>query len=130
MTTQTEALNLALEALEGWGKGFPDNWGDLDTEAVTALREALAKSEQEPVAYIPLKALGQIKPPMLILNNVPIYGYGAEGTVAVHTTPPQRKPMTDDEFTTAIEVEGIPVEDVELAYAIKDIVEAAHGIKE
>ena len=40
---QTEALKLALEALEGWGKGFPDNWGDLDTEAVTAIREALAE---------------------------------------------------------------------------------------
>ena len=35
------ALKLALEALLGWGKGFPDNWGDLDTEAITALREAL-----------------------------------------------------------------------------------------
>ena len=38
-----EAMKLALDALEGWGKGFPDNWGDLDTEAVTALREALAE---------------------------------------------------------------------------------------
>lgn len=42
MSKQTEALKLALEALLGWGKGFPDNWGDLDTEAVTAIREALA----------------------------------------------------------------------------------------
>ena len=42
MNKQTEALKLALEALEGWGKGFPDNWGDLDTEAITAIREALA----------------------------------------------------------------------------------------
>ena len=42
----------------------------------------------------------------------------------------QRKPLTDDEFTTAIEVAGLPVEDVEHAFAIKDLVEAAHGIKE
>ncbi|WP_310643437.1 hypothetical protein [Limnohabitans sp.] len=42
---------------------------------------------------------------------------------------PKREPLTDEEFTTAIEVEGIPVEDVELVWAIKDLVEAAHGIK-
>lgn len=40
--TKDEALKIAMEALEGWGKGFPDNWGDLDTEAVTAIKEALA----------------------------------------------------------------------------------------
>ena len=48
------------------------------------------RTEQEPVAHIPLKALEQIKSPMLVLNNVPIYGYSAEGTVAVYTTSPQR----------------------------------------
>ena len=50
--TKDEALKLALEALEGWGKGFPDNWGDLDTEAITAIKEALAQPEQEPVAWL------------------------------------------------------------------------------
>ena len=45
MSKKDEALKLALEALEGWGKGFPDNWGDLDTEAVTAIKEALAQPE-------------------------------------------------------------------------------------
>lgn len=44
---QTAALKLALAALEGWGKGFPDNWGDLDTEAVTAIREALEQPAQQ-----------------------------------------------------------------------------------
>ena len=48
MTTQTEALKLALEALLSWGKGFPDNWGDLDTEAVNAIKEALAQQSNEP----------------------------------------------------------------------------------
>ena len=48
MSKQTEALKLALEALLGWGKGFPDNWGDLDTEAVTAIREALAEQPAQP----------------------------------------------------------------------------------
>jgi len=42
-----EAMKLALDALEGWGKGFPDNWGDLDTKAVTALREAQASEAIE-----------------------------------------------------------------------------------
>lgn len=54
MSKQTEAMKLALEALLSWGKGFPDNWGDLDTEAVTALREAMAEqpAQQEPEKQI------------------------------------------------------------------------------
>jgi hypothetical protein len=43
-----EAMKLALEALLGWGKGFPDNWGDIDTEAITALRQAIEQAEQKP----------------------------------------------------------------------------------
>ena len=49
---EREALKLALEALLSWGKGFPDNWGDIDTEAVTAIKEALAQPEQEPVVWM------------------------------------------------------------------------------
>ncbi len=46
----------------------------------------------------------------------------------LYTHPPKREPLTDDEFTACIETAGIPVEDVELVWAIKDLVEAAHGI--
>jgi hypothetical protein len=45
--TAQSVMKLALEALESWRKGFPDNWSDLDTEAVTALQEALASEATE-----------------------------------------------------------------------------------
>lgn len=41
-------LKLALEALNEWGKGFPDLVGDLDKQAISAIKEALA---QEPFEY-------------------------------------------------------------------------------
>ena len=45
-----EELKLVLKALEGWCRGFPDLIGDLDEQAITAIKEALAQPEQEPVA--------------------------------------------------------------------------------
>jgi hypothetical protein len=49
MTTQTEALKLALEALEGF---YEYGYDRLECfEYVTAIKEALAKPEQEPVAW-------------------------------------------------------------------------------
>jgi hypothetical protein len=61
---ERKVMELALEALKGWGKGFPDNWGDLDTEAVNAIKEALAQPEQstecgEPVASIFISGIGE-----------------------------------------------------------------------
>ena len=47
--TKDEALKLALEALDEWGKGFPDLVGDLDKQAIAAIKEALAQPQQEPV---------------------------------------------------------------------------------
>ena len=45
--TKDEALKLALEALENWWGFDPENWGDTDNKAITAIREALAQPEQE-----------------------------------------------------------------------------------
>ena len=42
----------------------------------------------------------------------------------------ERKPLSAEDFERLFEVHGIPVEDIELIYAVKDLVEAAHGIKE
>jgi hypothetical protein len=49
--TKDEALDLALEALESWAKGFPDLVEDLDKQAITAIKQALAAPVQEPVAW-------------------------------------------------------------------------------
>ena len=43
--TKDEALKLALAVLKEWHKGFPDDWTDFDTEAVTAIKEALAQHD-------------------------------------------------------------------------------------
>ena len=44
------ALKLALAVLKEWRKGFPDDWTDFDTEAVTAIEEALTESALERMA--------------------------------------------------------------------------------
>ena len=46
MNTQTEALKLALKALETSARNWPS---DSVIEAITAIKEALAQPEQEPV---------------------------------------------------------------------------------
>ena len=52
MTKDKELLDLALEALESWVKGFPDLVEDLDKQAITAIKQALAAPVQEPVATV------------------------------------------------------------------------------
>jgi len=101
--TDRELMQQALEALES-ATGYIHDQTSTGKEiavAITALRERLAQPEQEPVAYIPADALEQIKPPRLILNNVPLYGYSGEGTVAVYTKPQPRREwvgLTEEEM--------------------------------
>ena len=80
--TKDEALKMALETLEIWKGYMPHLWDKTDEQAITAIKEALAQPEQEPVAcveYIPCctdKTCSKCKA----------------------TTPPQRKPLTDEEI--------------------------------
>ena len=46
-----EALKLALEALENWREFDPENFGEVDNKAITAIKQALAAPVQEPVAW-------------------------------------------------------------------------------
>jgi hypothetical protein len=48
--TQTEALRLALEALENWLEFDPENFGEVDKKAITAIKAAL-EAKDEPVAF-------------------------------------------------------------------------------
>ena len=102
MSKQTEALKLALEALEGWGKGFPDNWGDLDTEAITAIKEALAQPEQETVFWYKPYPNGMYNGP---IHNAQIGDVlrGSEEWIPLYTAPPQCKP-TDEMVVAAARV--------------------------
>ncbi len=47
--TQTEVLRLALEALENWLEFDPENFGEVDKKAITAIKAAL-EAKDEPVA--------------------------------------------------------------------------------
>ena len=47
--TEREALQFALETLEIWKGYMPALWDKTDEQAITAIKEALAQPEQEPV---------------------------------------------------------------------------------
>ena len=94
--TKDEALRLAWDALEDIG----DEWGFTSQrtvpkrkEAITAIKEALAQPEQEPVAWISPKELlvmrgnayGGAKDWRVNLGLEP-----EEGDVGLYTTPTQR----------------------------------------
>ena len=102
MTTQTEALKLALEALE---RGETE----LRWKAITAIKEALAQPEQETddltIAYMAALSRGK-------------------------ELAPQRKPLTDDEAFKLIEQDYQMEEYAQAALQLIRRTEAAHNIKE
>ena len=119
--TKDEALKLALEALEKIGY-VPDavNPHPIAT-AIPAIKEALAQPEQEPVKF---EAVWDSGP-----TNKDYEDAMRLKRLQQLTTPPQRKPLTDEEiklqWSEFWETECHPWA-IEFARAI----EAAHGIKE
>lgn len=85
MVTKREALKLALEALEN------AEYGDYDkkelNKAITAIREALAQPEQEPVAWGMMNNDGKIYDCICPEEHDRVEG---EYTTPLYTTPPQR----------------------------------------
>ena len=114
---QTEALKLALEALENAQANVGEWW----PEAITALREALADQpaqQQEPVA-------DECDSPEICRVARQCCGqYGTKNLCA--STPPPRKPLTDEEIETLWQNTSPYYDHQDFARAI----EAAHGIKE
>ena len=115
--TKDEALKLALDAFGEIAWSNETQWQrDRAKEAITAIKEALAQPEQEPDKYV---------------MDIECTQCGAKqsGILTVNTTPPQRKPLTDEEirlqWSEFWETECHPWA-IEFARAI----EAAHGIKE
>ena len=83
--TKDEALKLSMEAMEITG-GF-------DVE-INAIKEALAQPEQEPVAILhryPSKCRMTVEYTDEITEV-------REGSWPLYTTPPQSKPLTDEEI--------------------------------
>ena len=150
-----EALKLALEALEDLGMKHYESTGEvLYKETFTAIKEALAQPEpwekfcdsncvwtdhhpdcklaqpeQEPVAWVSTtellvmrgNALGGAKDWRINLGLVK-----QDGDVGLYTTPPQRKPLTDEEIGAILE--GVNAYGTRL-YTFARAIEAAHGIK-
>ena len=109
--TKDEALKLALEALDGLSEPY-----DV-LKAQEAIREALAQPEQEPVACVGTN--GEL---MWLNKSKVIYSK----PIPLYTTPPQRKPLSNQKI---IEMYNEPRSDAEMIEFARAI-EAAHGIKE
>ena len=138
--TQTEALKLALEALELEDMACryeKDPTPEHIAKAITAIREALAQpdvdrrstesketfDQQEPVAVVSGYYGGQCV--ILPTNPARIFNSGT----ALYTTPPHRKPLTDEEID-AIPFRALEIGPTESFREFARAIEAAHGIKE
>ena len=122
-----EAMKLALEALEetrnalAW---FYDSYPQDVTKkgnkllphvetVLTTLREALVQPQQEPVAWMNAKR-----------DMTYLYGPYNADDIPLYTSPPARKPLTDEEM------EKIAAEYWLYPRKFVRVIEAAHGIKE
>lgn len=129
--TKDEALKLALEALKYPINQSHENFNVdmaelLAHRAITAIKEALAQPEQEPVAILhryPSKCRMTVEYTDEITEV-------REGSWPLYTTPPQSKPLTDEEFRAILRSlsrqQGWDGDGWDLA--LKEAIEAAHGI--
>ena len=117
--TDRDLMKLALDALE-----IAEVDGNCCYEATELLRTRLAQPEQEPVAWLyrdswGVMKLSQVTPPPV-------------GAFPVYTTPPQRKPLSDEWIHRTTILMGFNPEwttEIGIAYAIVRAAEAAHGVK-
>lgn len=121
MVDKDEALKLALEALEQHGTPFLHH-EDAYSNSLNALRQAIADAEkQEPVAWMREDE---------DCTDCIVWEQTEEHTIPLYTSPPQRKPLTDEQideiyFKSSLEVANRCDDIYDFARAI----EAAHGIK-
>jgi len=158
--TKDEALKLALEALEFMSHVDSIFANEFDFQ-INAIKEALAqperlaelgwqeidcpicgggarafpKPEQEPMAWIERDMQCDDFDPDSVTCEKPTIAADGWEWVALYTTPPQRKPLTDEEklmcwarATCDADVEHKTEHQCLMDYA--DEIEAAHGIKE
>ena len=121
--TEKEALKLALEALEDLGMKHFESTGELLAHrAITAIKEALAQPEQEPVAYWNFNS-GFSHCMIDQLNEA-----AKKNPAPLYTTPPQRKPLTDEEIILIVAECAASHQHTDIHFA--RAIERAHGIKE
>ena len=105
----TEAMKLALEALEG------STDKTLSIRAITALQEELAQPQQKPVAIVDDSGV-------IVVCS---YHY-KPGDKLYTVSPAQRKPLTDEELE---EIVKRGAENKPFHHWFARAIEAAHGIK-
>ena len=154
--TKDEALKLALEALHGFIPYLPLNdevqCGRYD-KAITAIKEALAQPEQEPVVWMYQdKSTHEVRFQKHMrdfvdhskTSEVPLYSEplanhelqcvcgavwcGDEMVHLPNKAPPQRKPLTDKEIILIVAECASSHQHTDIHFA--RAIEAAHGIKE
>ena len=119
-----EALELSLEALTYIYTETTADEDELIDQAITAIKEALAQTEPDPVAWM---IWGK--------NNVPSLTFKKPSDKYVfdslYITPPQRKPLTNDAARKLwSHIEGVTVSEAVMFLSVVRATEAAHGIKE
>jgi len=118
-----EALKLALEAMELCnGAETVDGVVIYTDKEIAAIKEALAQPEQEPVAW--MRQDGQKVTTASDRHNYP--DYETRYSIPLYTTPPQRKPLSEEEIGAILE--GVNAYGTRL-YTFARAIEAAHGIK-
>ena len=128
--TQTETLLLALKAMKvnnsawkhladsgdaGYWEAEEQECYQLNEQAITAVEAAL-EAKDEPVGYFSVNDYGNWEENESN-NGIPLY-----------TTPPQRKPLTDEEIGDEFVRFQVGGMFTPFLYAVRAI-EAAHGIK-
>ena len=127
--TKDEALKLALEALEeinqlSIGENAVCLPAEIDT-AMDAIKEALAQPEQEPKCGAIIEVFG--KDWRLEYLSLPVGKHKLYTQQYTYTTPPQRKPLSDEEILTYRHMIDWTAEWSYTNFA--RAIEAAHGIK-
>jgi len=123
-----EALKLALEALEEAHYKIEHKQDAAKREqAITAIKEALAQPEQEPVVFWDGESrFVSQKTKEWDKRTGGTLGFGCD--IALYTTPPQRKPLSDEEIETYRHMIDWTAHWSYINFA--RAIEAAHGIKE
>ena len=126
---EREALKLAMEALKYPLNQSHENFNVdmaelLAHRAITAIKEALAQPEQEPVAILhryPSKCRMTVEYTDEITEV-------REGSWPLYTTPPQRKPLSDEQIILIVAECAASHQHTDIHFA--RAIERAHGIKE
>ena len=152
--TKDEALKLALEALEDLGmKHFESTDEVLYKDTFTAIKEALAQPEQEPVVWMyQNKSTHEVRFQKHMrdfvdhskTSEVPLYSEplanhelqcvcgavwcGDEMVHLPNKAPPQRKPLSDEEIILIVAECAASHQHTDIHFA--RAIERAHGIKE